>query len=240
MNTLQSSADLPQPSAERLLADRVYDSLLKLLGTPGFGPQARLPGETALAQRLGVSRPVLRQALARMRDEGRISTRKGSGNFVTDALPQTQPLSLGALRNIPDIRAFLDFRCSMEGEAAARAALVRTADQMQYIRDCRERFERALAEGRDAVDEDIAFHAAIAQACGNRFFSMTMAALEPQTRFSIGLVRSLVGRPRGERLADVCREHAAIEDAIGRQDAKAARHAAEAHLQGGIARLFGQ
>lgn len=230
----------PAQGADRLLADRVYDELLRLLGTPGFEPQVRLPGEMALSQRLGVSRPVLRQALARMRDEGRVTTRKGSGNYVTDALPQAQPLSLGTLRNIPDIRAFLDFRCCMEGEAAARAALVRTADQMVYIRDCRERFERALAEERDAVDEDIAFHESIAQACGNRFFSMTMAALEPQTRFSIGLVRSLAGRPRGERMADVCREHAAIEQAIERQDAAAARQAAEAHLQGGIARLFGQ
>ena len=70
---------------------------------------------------------------------------------------------------------------------------------MHQIRRCRERFDQALAEGSDAVEEDVAFHGAVAQACGNRFFSMTMTALAPQTRFSIGLSRSLAGRPQGER-----------------------------------------
>ena len=69
----------------------------------------------------------------------------------------------------------------MEGEAAARAALMRTTDQM-HPSLCRERFEQALADGSDAVEEDVAFHDAVAQACGNRFFSMTMNALAPQTR----------------------------------------------------------
>lgn len=228
-----------QDAAAGLLHERVYDELVGLLGTPGYEARARLPGETVLSQRLGVSRPVLRQALARLRDEGRIHTRKGSGNFVADVMPQGERLSFGTLSNIPDIRAFLEFRCCMEGETAARAAQVRTDAQMAHIRHCRERFEAALHAGQDAMEEDIAFHEAIAMACGNRFFSMTMAALAPQIRFSISLVRSLAGRPKGERLADVCREHAAIEQAIAQQDAAAARQAAESHLQGGIARLFG-
>ncbi|SEB05152.1 FadR/GntR family transcriptional regulator [Variovorax sp. YR216] len=242
MNTsVSDAADATPPThkADRLLGDKVYEDLLQLLGTPGFEPRARLPGETALSQRLGVSRPVLRQALARLREEGRIYVRKGSGNFVTDALPQARPVSMSTLKNIADIRAFLEFRCFMEGEAAARAARMRTADEMHHIRRCRERFDQALAAGSDAIEEDVAFHDAVAQACGNRFFSMTMTALAPQTRFSIGLSRSLAGRPQGERRAGVCQEHAAVEQAIERQDADAARHAMEAHLRGGIARLFG-
>lgn len=227
------------PKGPRLLSDKVYASLSALLGTPGFEAQARLPGETALAQRLGVSRPVLRQALARLRDEGHIATHKGSGNYVAD-LPQNEmPMRFATLGNIPDIRAFLEFRCCIEGEEAARAAAVRTDEQLAHIRQSQTRFESALADGHDAIEEDIAFHEAIAQACGNRFFRMTMAALAPQTRFSIQLVRSLAGRPQGERLADVCREHAAIAEAIARQDAETARHAMQRHLQGGITRLFG-
>ncbi|WPB58292.1 FadR/GntR family transcriptional regulator [Xylophilus sp. GOD-11R] len=222
-----------------LLADKVYERLLGLIGTPGFEPQARMPGETALSRQLGVSRPVLRQALARLRDEGRIAARKGSGTFVTDMLPQAAALSIRTLQDIPDIRAFLEFRLCMEGEAAARAAQVRTGSQLQDVRDCCERFERALAEGRDAVDEDIAFHEAIAQGCGNRFFAMTMSALAPQTRFSIQLARQLSGRAAGDRPSGVCAEHRAVVDAIARQDPLAARASMEAHLRGGIARLFG-
>ena len=61
-------------------------------------------------------------------------------------------------------------------------ALTRTAEQMDHIRLCRERFDHPNAAGSDAVEEDIAFHNAVAEACGNRFFSMTMSALAPQTR----------------------------------------------------------
>ncbi len=223
-----------------MLGDKVYADLLQLLGTPGFEPRARMPAETALAERLGVSRPVLRQALSRLRDEGLVQTLKGSGTFVADTLPTREAPFFGTLNHIADIRAFLEFRCCMEGEAAALAALARTADQLEHIRACRDRFEQALTHGREALEEDIAFHEAISQACGNRFFGMTIAAFAPQTRFSIGLVRSIAGKPRGERLADVCREHAHIEQAIAQQDAPAARQAMESHLRGGIARLFGQ
>src|ERR1700742_2067166 len=132
MNTSATTAD--RGPSQRLLGDKVYEDLLQLLGTPGFEARARLPGETALSQRLGVSRPVLRQALARLRDEGRVYARKGSGTFVTDALPQARPMSIGTLENIADIRAFLEFRLFMEGEAAARAALTRTTDQMHHVR----------------------------------------------------------------------------------------------------------
>lgn len=233
------SSEQAATSGERRLADKVYEDLLQLLGTPGFEPRARMPGETALSQRLSVSRPVLRQALARLRDEGRIYARKGSGTFVTDAMPQARPVSVDTLKNIADIRDFLEFRLFIEGEAAAQAARKRSEEQMHHIRRCRERFDQALAEGIDAVEEDVAFHDAVAQACGNRFFSMTMTALAPQTRFSIGLSRSLAGRPLGERRDNVCHEHAAVESAIERGDAEAARQAMELHLRGGIDRLFG-
>lgn len=227
------------PQGRRLLGDLVYEELMQLLGTPGFEPRARMPGESALSQRLGVSRPILRQALARLQGEGRVYVRKGSGTYVTDALPQVRPMSLSTLENIADIRAFLEFRCFIEGEAAARAAMTRTTEQMHQVRLCRERFEQALADGGEAVEEDIAFHDAVAQACGNRFFGMTMTALAPQTRFSIGLSRSLAARPRGPRHTSVCDEHAAVEYAIEQMDAAAARTAMEAHLHGGISRLFG-
>lgn len=223
-----------------MLGTKVHADLLQLLGTPGFEPRARMPAETALAERLGVSRPVLRQALALLRDEGLVRTVKGSGNFVADTLPTREAPFFGTLNHIADIRAFLEFRCCMEGEAAALAARARTHAQLEHIRACRDRIEQALRHGRDALEEDIAFHEAISQACGNRFFGMTIAAFAPQTRFSIGLVRSLGGRPRGERLADVCQEHAQIEHEIAQQNAEGAREAMQAHLRGGIARLFGQ
>ncbi|SOE46192.1 Transcriptional regulator, GntR family [plant metagenome] len=231
---------MPLTQGDRLLSDTVYDALLALLDTPGFTPQSRLPGEIALAERFGVSRPVLRQALARLRMEGRIQTRKGSGNFVCDPRSGPPAVTFGALTSIPDIRDFLEFRCSLEGEIAAHAARQHTAKDLARIRRQRRLFEEALRRGDSGIEEDIAFHAAITDASANRYFAMTMAALDTQTRFSINLVRGLSSPENRERRhADVCREHEAIEAAIAARDPDASRRAMAHHLRGGIARLFG-
>lgn len=226
-------------STDRLLSDKVYEKLLALLGSEGFEIHARLPGEIELARRLSVSRPVLRQALARLRAEGRISARKGSGNYVEALKPQAEIVEFGSLSSIPDIQSFLDFRCALEGEIAARAAARRDPEAVAEIVRRHAGFERALQAGNPGIDEDIAFHAAVAAACGNRFFEMTMTALVAQTRFSIDLVRQLSGPFSAERRQRVVAEHGAIVQAIEAGDAERARAAMVAHLQGGIARLFG-
>lgn len=231
---------MPTSTSDLLLGDKVYQQLLALLGTGDYTTGTRLPGEMALASQFGVSRPVLRQALARLRSEGRIHSRKGSGHFVGDTQPQTSLVSFGQLSSIPDIRNFLEFRCSVEGETAARAAIHHGAEDLAHIARRRRAFEEALRSGASGIEEDIAFHLAIARSCGNRFFAMTMEALVAQTRFSIELVRKLSDSPAAQRYTQVCAEHAAIEAGIASRDAGAARDAMVAHLRGGIARLFGQ
>lgn len=225
--------------AQQPLAQKVYEHLLQLLGQAGYEAGSKLPGEMQLAVQFGVSRPVLRQALARLRQEGRVITYKGSGNFVADVLPATPPKAFAQLHNIPDIREFLEFRCIIETRAAALAAQWRTPDDLHTIEACHKAFMDTLAQGGDAVDNDIAFHNAIAHACRNRFLAETIYSLETQTRFSIGLVRSLGGKPIGDRLADVRHEHGAIAEAIARQQPEQAYAAMETHLRSGIVRLFG-
>jgi len=226
--------------SSRLLSDHVYDQLLGLIGSDAYAADARLPGENELAKQLNVSRPVLRQALIRLRTEGRIYSRKGSGNYVGEIEPQAEIVEFGSLTNIADIRSFLEYRCSVEGEIAARAAQHRSPAELAEIRLRRQWFEDALAHGQAGIEEDIAFHKAIAQACGNRFFVMTLAALTAQTRFSINLVRQLSQRAIDARFEEVCREHQLIEQAIDAQNPAEARAAMNAHLVGGMDRLFGQ
>jgi DNA-binding FadR family transcriptional regulator len=224
--------------ADGLLGDKVYGALSDLLGTDGFGVGARLPGEIALAERFGVSRPVIRQALVQLRTEGRVVSRKGSGNYVSDK-PAPQPvIPFGAFHSIPDVRKFLEFRCSLEGEIAAEAARRCDRADVADVHRCLLRWEDAVASGRPAIEEDIAFHTAIAEASGNRFFALTLAAINDQSRFAIRLVRELSGRTLAARLDDVRREHRAIDAAIAAGAAEQAKAAMAAHLQNGIRRLF--
>jgi GntR family transcriptional regulator, transcriptional repressor for pyruvate dehydrogenase complex len=222
------------------LSHQVYDGLLTLLGTDGYGPDVRLPSEQMLAQRFAVSRPVLRQALFRLRAEGHIYSRKGSGSFVRAPVAASPVIALGSLHSIPDVRNFLEFRCALEGEIAALAAERAAPQGTAEIERMRLAIEAALANDRPAIEEDIAFHAAIARASGNRFFAQTLTAVAEQTRFSIRLTRELSNRLISDRHAEVAREHAAISTAIASGNPDAAREAMTAHLRGGIKRLFDQ
>ncbi len=184
----------------QLRGDQVYEGLLTMLDQDAPERGTRLPGELELARRFDVSRPVLRQALARLRAEGRIYSRKGSGHYVGErSQPVSASPSFGPLTSLPDINALLEFRLAIECECAARAAIQRASVHRQEIRSRRRQFERAIAAGAPAIDEDIAFHLAIAQATDNRFFAMTLAAISDHVRFGVRLVRSLSARPSGWR-----------------------------------------
>ena len=228
------------PEAARSLSDSVYDRLLEMLGSEAFPQGSRLPGEHALAERFTVSRPVLRQALARLQAEGRVEARKGSGTFVRHAAPPPLRLAYGPLSSIPDVRSFLEFRCSLESEMAAHAAARHDPDALAALRRAHAALEAESAAGRPGIEEDIALHIAIAEASGNRFFLATLAALSEQTRFSIRLTRELCALSPPDRLAEMRAEHERILGAIAAGDAAAAHAAMAAHLQGGIRRLFGQ
>ncbi|OZI37533.1 hypothetical protein CAL29_03755 [Bordetella genomosp. 10] len=218
------------------LSDFAYKQVLAMV--EGMQPDQRLPSEEDLSRRLGVSRPVLRQALARLRTEGWVHARRGAGNFVGKP-PALQSATFGPLHSIPDMRSFLEFRCLLEAESAACAARCGDPRLQDEISRRRRLMESALAHGQPGIEEDIAFHAAIAAASGNRFFSMTMNALAEQTRVSIKLIRELSPQPMVRRAVDVRNEHRAIDDAIRAGDPDAAREAMLNHLRGGLMRLFG-
>ncbi len=220
------------------LSDFAYKQILDMIEQKALQPDQRLPSEVEMARSYGVSRPVIRQALARLRSEGRVYARRGAGNFAATP-PAVQSTTFGPLQSIPDMRSFLEFRCLLEGQSAACAAQCADSKLVEDIsRRCR-MLESALARGEPGIEEDIAFHEAIAAASGNRFFVMTMAALAAQTRVAIKLIRELSPQPMFRRAADVRHEHRAIEEAIRDGKPEAARKAMINHLQGGMARLFG-
>ncbi|WP_159994654.1 FadR/GntR family transcriptional regulator [Roseomonas sp. 18066] len=228
------------PESAPSLSDTVYDRLATWLRADALPEGARLPGENALAERFSVSRPVLRQALARLRAEGRLESRKGSGTYIRAlAPPELPPIHFGPLGNIPDVRAFLEFRCGLESAMAAEAARRAEPGALARLAEARAGLEAETRAGRPSIEADVAFHQAVAEASGNRFYQAVMQALVEQTRFGIRLTRELAPMPDADRFATMRREHGRIADAILRGAAEAARAAMEQHLQNGIRRLFG-
>ena len=219
------------------LTDLAYQGILALAEKNRLAPDDKLPGETTLAALIGVSRPVIRQALARLHAEGRVIARKGAGNFL--GRPQLRSVPFDPIRSVEEVRAFLEYRCVIEGECAASAASCRDGDLLGEINARKRQIELAVSRGAESIEEDIAFHEAIAKASGNKFYAMTLSAIRDNRRLATRITREVSTQPRISRLRDIVDEHAKIAEAVERQDEAAARDAMVAHIRGGIRRLLG-
>lgn len=219
------------------LSDTVYEALHELITTGAFAENSRLPSENDLALEYKVSRPVLRQALSRLRNEGLVESRQGSGSFVSRRATGT--ISFGPLKDIQDVRKCMDFRRGIECEAAAQAAMHGTESSFAELHRTLQNLKAAKVGMQEGLEEDFAFHLAIAQATGNRFFVITIEAMKPQVLFSINLIRSLSSMSAARHRADSVQEHVQIYEAIAARDPEKARNTMSVALQKGIERVFG-
>ena len=199
----------------------------------------KLPTEAAIMKDFGVSRTVVREAISRLQASGWVDTRHGIGTFV---LPKSEhpsfrisPEHMGTLR---EVIALLEFRISVETEAAALAAVRRTPDDLSELKLSLQAFNSALEEGRDAVMADHQFHQGIARATQNHHFVDLMhsmgAGVIPRARIS-GILTT--DPERQNYLRRVNQEHESIYNAIADQDVEAARAAMRTHLANSRERL---
>lgn len=201
-------------------------------------PGSRLPTEQEMVEAMGVSRTVVREAVAALRAEGLVTTRQGAGAFVAaDATRRPFRLSVEGLTSVEDVLAVMELRASVETEAAGLAAARATAAACRRISAALTRIDKAIRRGESAVDEDFAFHRSIAEATGNEQFGNFLAYLG---RFIIPRqsIRVAVYRVEGQRayLEMIQGEHRAIYAAIAAGDTGAARDAMRAHLANSQAR----
>jgi GntR family transcriptional repressor for pyruvate dehydrogenase complex len=218
------------------LSEVVFERMERAIKSGAYGPDERLPTEHDLAAEFQVSRPVVREALKRLRDQGLIYSRQGAGSFVRQA-GLKQPLGFGQLESIADLQRCYEFRLTLEPEAAAAAAERRDAAGLAAVNAALEMMRDATARQRHREDADFAFHLAIARASGNQYFATAMEALKDHIAVGMqfhGL--SLKATPDG--LAHVFDEHRAIFEAIRDRQADRARELMRRHLTGSRDRLF--
>jgi DNA-binding FadR family transcriptional regulator len=234
------SKDVVLSSATGRLSDRVYDHIIGQIVIGVFPIDCRLPPETKLADQLDVSRPVVREALERLREDGLIASRQGAGSFVVRR-PAAHVFDFAPLTSIADVQRCFIFRISLEGEAAALAARNHEPDSLQRIGDTLAQLDEIVAkgpQGRLGVEEDMAFHRAIADATGNRFFAETLAGLQSQIAIGVNLNRNLsLIQPRGRILAGQ-QEHRDVFDAIAARNEKRARQKMRDHIENARKRVF--
>jgi DNA-binding FadR family transcriptional regulator len=219
------------------LSDMVYEKLIAAVISGKFAVNSKLPPEIELAREIDVSRPVLRIALQRLRDDGILKSRRGSGNFVIRQPHQTV-LQLVQLSQIPDIQNCFKFRIAVEGEAAYYAAINRNNTLLERIDGALSGLDEAAVHNTSGVDVDFEFHMSIAQASGNPYFVSSLAAIRDQFMFGISVTHNLSLRRTKKRLSLVQAEHQAIRETIARSDPEQARLAMRQHLENARRRLF--
>ncbi|WP_413457124.1 FadR/GntR family transcriptional regulator [Herbaspirillum huttiense] len=245
-----SSSSRPQASAlatmaaaargKTTLADHVTSVLAQQIRSGEFAPDARLPSEMELTERFSVSRTVIREAISRLKSEGLVGSRRGSGTVV---LPVTQATPFRLDLNVDDgrdsIQAVLrviELRRGVEGEMAALAAQRRTRAQNLAIQQALQAIDAAAAAGRDGVQEDFAFHAAISNASHNPLYTSLVQFLSQFLHAAIRVSRMNEARSN-EFVQQVRAEHAALAQAINDGNAEAARAAALRHMEQSALRL---
>ncbi|MDP3195644.1 FadR/GntR family transcriptional regulator [Tabrizicola sp.] len=219
-----------------LLADIVHDRIRRAILNGEYAADERLPGENVLAEQHQVSRPVVRSALSRLRDEGLITSRQGAGSFVS-APVTPKPLAFQPLETIADLQRCYEFRLTLEPAAAALAAGRRGEKELAEIETCLQIMRDATERRSHREDADFDFHLAITTAANNQYFETSMRALREHIAVGMKFHGLSLQTVRGG-LDHVLDEHANIFDAISRGEAEKAREAMHIHITGSRDRLF--
>ncbi len=196
-------------------------------------PGERLPSERELSERLGVSRPSLREAVADLSERGLLETRAGAGIFVTEVLGSAFSATLVQLFASHDEAVFdyLSFRRDMEGLAAERAAEAGTESDLKVIDTLFTRMEAAHGKRNPAEEArlDADFHLAIIEASHNVIMLHMMRSMYQLLREGVFYNRQVMFKQRTTREA-LLDQHRSINAALQARDGKAARTAVETHL----------
>ncbi len=194
-------------------------------------PGERLPAERELSERLGVSRPSLRDAVSELQEQGLLTAKAGSGIFVAEVLGSAFSPALTRLFRTHDEAVFdyLSFRRDMEGLAAERAARLGSASDLKVIQAIFDKMVAAPANSDEEARLDAQFHMAIIEAGHNVVMLHMMRSMFDLLSQGVFYNRKIMFDQRTTRAA-ILDQHRAINDALQARDPEAARNSVQNHL----------
>ncbi|TCS61945.1 FCD domain-containing protein [Primorskyibacter sedentarius] len=215
------------------LSASVARQIEKLILRGILRPGERLPAERELSERLGVSRPSLREAIADLQERGLLASRAGAGIYVADVLGSAFSDALVRLFASHDEAVFdyLSFRRDMEGLAAERAARLASETDLKVIQSVFDKMQAAHAK-RNPDDEarlDADFHLAIIEASHNVIMLHMMRSMYQLLREGVFYNRQIMFQRRTTR-ETLLDQHRQINAALQARNPAEARRSIEAHL----------
>ena len=206
------------------IVQQIEESIVK----GNLKPGDQLPAERDLAQRFGVSRTAVREAVKALREKGLVEAYSGRGTFITDGTTQAVRQSLDLMVKIgqPEGSTHLaEVRAILEPEIAALAALRIQEGELATMREAVAVMDRAGQDPKAYIEADLDFHLALAEGASNPLILSLLDSI-------VGLLREQRLRifrvPGGPERGQV--HHKRILEAVERHDAEGARQAMRAHL----------
>ena len=228
----------PQPPKRR--AEVLVERLSQYIREGVLKPGEKLPPEIEIASSEGFSRSVVREAILRLQAAGLVETRRSVGTFIID-MPPPQALRLGpeSVSTLEDVLHLLEFRISLEVEAAGMAAGNRSAAELADIQHALQAMKAPDSKKPGiAIQADFQFHLRIARASGNQYMFDIMKHLGtkmiPRTQMNSAYASN---EERLAYLEMVHHEHDSILSAIALQSRESARAAMYLHLNNSRERL---
>ena len=222
-----------QPVRMEKLSQGVIRQIELLILRGLLRPGERLPSERELAERMGVSRPSLREAIAGLQERGLLVTRAGAGVYVADMPGSAFSEALIRLFSSHEEAVFdyVSFRRDLEGMAAERAARFGSDTDLKVIDTVFRKMEAAHSKRNpsDEAELDAEFHLAIIEASHNIILLHMMRAMFDLLRAGVFYNRQQMFRQRMTR-EQLLAQHRAINEAVQMRDPQAARKAAEDHM----------
>ncbi|MGD9867805.1 MAG: FadR/GntR family transcriptional regulator [Hyphomicrobiales bacterium] len=218
------------PGRRQRLGDQLYGQILDQIVSGRLKEGERLPTEKEICSMFGVSRPVVRDALLRLRADGLLQARQGSGTYVMRR-PADRLKQFASTAELAVFLRCLEARLPLEAACAKLAAERRSPAQLARIRAAHDQLRRDIdGSGHITPRSDLAFHAAIAEATGNEFFSGLLEHIHETVRGFMTLSLSLTRTSSKERVQQVLNEHTYILEAVQAQEPEEASTAMAFHI----------
>jgi GntR family transcriptional regulator, transcriptional repressor for pyruvate dehydrogenase complex len=220
------------------LAEQAARNLMEFIETQDLKPGKVLPPETKLAADLGVSRPIIREALKSLVGKGIIEVVSGKGAIVKPL--DSQPLRLFFQRAMRIEREaiidLMELRKGIEVQSVALATLRRTPEALARLAEIVAEMRLNLHQPEAYVKLDVAFHQLIASMTGNTMISYVVAGIREALNHT--LHESLLRQQTAEQLERVQIGHEAILAALEQGDAEAAGREMAAHFDEAVMSLL--
>ena len=216
-------------SENTVISNEIIYKIKELINFKNLEPGDKLPSERMMSEKFGVTRGSIREAIQKLEFYGLLKSIPQSGTFVANIGVIAMNGMIDDILQLkdPDFKSLVETRILLELKSVRLAALRRTPEELEQIKKALEAYANKVLKGEDAVQEDLLFHLAIANASQNSTLNTFMLKITPEiiTNFEKYHVCD------DDQALKGIKEHEAIFEAIELQDPTLAKTKMKKHFK---------